>query len=208
MSGALGYPTMSDNRSFISDHARFHSGNAFLYAHEYDDQRKTPVSRYDAQYRTIPTSSNRQLDSPLASIYHDPGRVHNGGAYGSSPDVNTSVPFSQGVPQPSYRDRYPQMTSSSYYSSSSTSFPYTYPQPPRIPDTPSIASHSSSSHSPSSTPTQQLSSPIDEKPVLAHTAHRAVSKRREKPRIALAPDQPLTTQGKPRARVYLACVQW
>ncbi|KAK7048512.1 Zn(2)-C6 fungal-type domain-containing protein [Favolaschia claudopus] len=31
--------------------------------------------------------------------------------------------------------------------------------------------------------------------------------RREKPRIELAPDQPPTTQGKPRARVYVACVQ-
>jgi hypothetical protein len=32
--------------------------------------------------------------------------------------------------------------------------------------------------------------------------------RREKPRIELAPDQPPTTQGKPRARVYVACIQW
>ncbi|KXN93397.1 Glucose transport transcription regulator RGT1 [Leucoagaricus sp. SymC.cos] len=32
-------------------------------------------------------------------------------------------------------------------------------------------------------------------------------KRREKPRIELAPDQPPTTQGKPRARVYVACIQ-
>jgi hypothetical protein len=32
--------------------------------------------------------------------------------------------------------------------------------------------------------------------------------RREKPRIQLAPDQPPTTQGKPRSRVYVACVQW
>ncbi|KAE9405655.1 hypothetical protein BT96DRAFT_915878 [Gymnopus androsaceus JB14] len=31
--------------------------------------------------------------------------------------------------------------------------------------------------------------------------------RREKPKIALAPDQPPTTQGKPRARVYVACLQ-
>ncbi|KAI0335882.1 hypothetical protein GY45DRAFT_1239777 [Cubamyces sp. BRFM 1775] len=31
--------------------------------------------------------------------------------------------------------------------------------------------------------------------------------RREKPRLELAPDQPLTTQGKPRTRVYVACVQ-
>jgi hypothetical protein len=32
--------------------------------------------------------------------------------------------------------------------------------------------------------------------------------RREKPRIELAPDQPPTTQGRPRARVYVACLQW
>lgn len=33
-------------------------------------------------------------------------------------------------------------------------------------------------------------------------------KPRNKPRIELAPDQPPTTQGKPRARVYVACLQW
>ncbi len=32
--------------------------------------------------------------------------------------------------------------------------------------------------------------------------------RRTKEKIALAPDQPPTTQGKPRARVYVACAQW
>ncbi|KAG9315829.1 hypothetical protein JVU11DRAFT_3478 [Chiua virens] len=37
---------------------------------------------------------------------------------------------------------------------------------------------------------------------------RPTKSRREKPHIELAPDQPLTTQGKPRARVYVACVQW
>ena len=31
---------------------------------------------------------------------------------------------------------------------------------------------------------------------------------RERVRIALAPDQPPTTQGKQRERVYVACVQW
>ncbi|KIY45620.1 hypothetical protein FISHEDRAFT_49059 [Fistulina hepatica ATCC 64428] len=31
--------------------------------------------------------------------------------------------------------------------------------------------------------------------------------RREKPRLMLAPDQPLTTQGRPRARVFVACRQ-
>lgn len=33
-------------------------------------------------------------------------------------------------------------------------------------------------------------------------------KSREKSRIELAPDQPPTTQGRPRARVYVACLQW
>ncbi|KAH0832015.1 hypothetical protein J3R83DRAFT_12920 [Lanmaoa asiatica] len=33
---------------------------------------------------------------------------------------------------------------------------------------------------------------------------RTKKSRREKPHIELAPDQPLTTQGKPRARVYVA----
>ena len=37
---------------------------------------------------------------------------------------------------------------------------------------------------------------------------RSLAKRREKPKIELSSDQPLTTQGKPRARVYIACVQW
>lgn len=39
-------------------------------------------------------------------------------------------------------------------------------------------------------------------------ASRTRKTRREKPRIQLAPDQPPTTQGKPRSRVYVACVQW
>lgn len=43
-------------------------------------------------------------------------------------------------------------------------------------------------------------------PFLEHSKPR--KPRREKPRIELAPDQPPTTQGKPRARVYVACLQW
>ena len=31
---------------------------------------------------------------------------------------------------------------------------------------------------------------------------------RDKPRIDLAPDQPPTTQGRRRARVFVACLQW
>jgi hypothetical protein len=32
--------------------------------------------------------------------------------------------------------------------------------------------------------------------------------RRDKPRIDLAPDQPPTSQGRQRARVFVACLQW
>ncbi|RPD77848.1 hypothetical protein L226DRAFT_504311 [Lentinus tigrinus ALCF2SS1-7] len=42
---------------------------------------------------------------------------------------------------------------------------------------------------------------------LAPTGTSTGRSRREKPRLELAPDQPLTTQGKPRTRVYVACVQ-
>ncbi|KAF7768132.1 transcriptional regulator family: Fungal Specific TF [Agaricus bisporus var. burnettii] len=48
--------------------------------------------------------------------------------------------------------------------------------------------------------------PINEHPSLNRPTLKS-KKRREKPRIELAPDQPPTTQGKPRARVYVACVQ-
>ncbi|KAJ3777956.1 hypothetical protein FB446DRAFT_715701 [Lentinula raphanica] len=48
-------------------------------------------------------------------------------------------------------------------------------------------------------------------PTVDHTSATVQSPkrkpRRERPRIALAPDQPPTTQGKPRARVYVACIQ-
>jgi hypothetical protein len=31
---------------------------------------------------------------------------------------------------------------------------------------------------------------------------------KDRPRIDLAPDQPPTTEGRPRARVFVACLQW
>lgn len=44
---------------------------------------------------------------------------------------------------------------------------------------------------------------------VVHPASNQTRKpRRDKPRIGLAPDQPPTTQGRPRARVFVACVQW
>ncbi len=42
-------------------------------------------------------------------------------------------------------------------------------------------------------------------PAASHQTRRL---RRDKPRIDLASDQPPTTQGRPRARVFVACLQW
>jgi hypothetical protein len=39
-------------------------------------------------------------------------------------------------------------------------------------------------------------------------SHQARKLRKDKLRIELSPDQPTTTQGRPRARVFVACLQW
>lgn len=80
----------------------------------------------------------------------------------------------------------------------------------RIPRQPPAPSPSSSSQSPPAIPdplppaTQTFQS-IE---ALSPTSSLSTARRKEKPRLALAPDQPLTSQGKARTRVYVACVQW
>lgn len=58
----------------------------------------------------------------------------------------------------------------------------------------------------------ELSSPYgeDQSPTSPNGTgeHRSRKNRRDKPRIKLAPDQPMTSHGKQRSRVYVACVQW
>jgi len=68
--------------------------------------------------------------------------------------------------------------------------------------TPQSSTHSLSEHTQTQTPRQ---TPAEDEP--SATSQQKKS-RRAKPHIDLAPDQPLTTQGKPRARVYVACIQW
>ena len=68
----------------------------------------------------------------------------------------------------------------------------------------------------SAEPSAAVSSPSPSASVVGNSAKPVTTERRpsygksrrEKPRLELAPDQPLTTQGKPRSRVYVACVQW
>ncbi|KAI6039316.1 hypothetical protein EDC04DRAFT_2686115 [Pisolithus marmoratus] len=77
----------------------------------------------------------------------------------------------------------------------------TRPRP--IADPPLVPSPSHPTQSSQSPPQTQESSPTAGE----ESSTKLKKSRRMKPRIELAPDQPLTTQGKPRARVFVACVQ-
>lgn len=70
-------------------------------------------------------------------------------------------------------------------------------------ETPPVLYSSHPSQSSQSPPLAQERSPTTGE----ESSNKPKKLRRMKPRIDLAPDQPLTTQGKPRARVYVACVQ-
>jgi hypothetical protein len=58
---------------------------------------------------------------------------------------------------------------------------------------------------PSSSPSFLLSDMLD---VVHPVSDQTRKLRRDKPQINLAPDQPPTTQGRRRARVFVACLQW
>ncbi|TFK70410.1 hypothetical protein BDN72DRAFT_545173 [Pluteus cervinus] len=51
------------------------------------------------------------------------------------------------------------------------------------------------------------SAPTDQGEISTSQSKSVLKSRRERPFITLAEDQPLTTQGKPRARVFVACLQ-
>ncbi|CAK5284071.1 unnamed protein product [Mycena citricolor] len=63
------------------------------------------------------------------------------------------------------------------------------------------------SSQPASASSVDLSGDSDPWSPLRESASRQRKSRREKPHIELAPDQPPTTQGKSRLRVYVACLQ-
>ncbi|KZT12056.1 uncharacterized protein LAESUDRAFT_641362 [Laetiporus sulphureus 93-53] len=74
--------------------------------------------------------------------------------------------------------------------------PHLQPSDPALPSHPHF-----DTSSPPDTNESDRSSPPPNAP------ERQSKSRREKPRLELAPDQPLTTQGRPRTRVFVACVQ-
>jgi hypothetical protein len=134
-----------------------------------------------------------------------------GGTLGGPSDHSRPAHVSQAYHSSlSYRDHPPSHThlhpgsssSAAMYSSSDDSRLGPYPSRHYNPAH-SDASHSSMSRSP---PAEHDALPVTREG--EQPPHKPPTKRREKPRIELAPDQPLTTQGKPRARVFVACVQW
>jgi len=79
-----------------------------------------------------------------------------------------------------------------------------YPDSPSTTTSPSsLVASNDGQDTPSSPPR------LPDSPDLLHSSYNPPRKqRKEKQRIDLAPDQPPTTQGRPRARVFVACVQW
>lgn len=80
-----------------------------------------------------------------------------------------------------------------------------YPDTSTTPSPSSLgAPTSTESSGPTSSPTFLLPDLLDVDPAPNQTR----KSRKDKPRIDLAPDQPPTTHGRPRARVFVACFQW
>lgn len=141
--------------------------------------------------------------------YHSDGSASNVASSSSPsptyPHPRQHHPLTQMLPSMLYTTSHPDDTPSgpAFSRSFATSAAYGYAH-----------SHSSSSLSPQSVTTHKLpSTPAtsnDDRPIPAPSQQlaRPPAKRREKPKIELSADQPLTTQGKPRARVYVACLQW
>lgn len=206
MSGALP-PSAADNRSLISEPA---TANARAYAHSHPRDAE-PGGRAGASYAAQP-ADNRQTVSPTDLSYFAHGQAHLslGGTGGRPPDQERTTHVSQAYHHNSMptREHYSQLQSAavSMYSSSDDSALSGYPTKAyahAVSDVRSVGSHSSMSRSP---PTRQDLLPLEGD--AQASLPKLALKRREKPHIELAPDQPLTTQGKQRARVYVACVQW
>ncbi|KAL4250671.1 hypothetical protein ABKN59_005386 [Abortiporus biennis] len=187
MSTNLPFP-VSDNRSYVAETARFQD-QAF-----YDDQSDATHYRGPAlklpDYRQYAVPSNRpqvisQPGSPYTALY-DPTRLHVPAAYGGGPMHN---------------DHYVHIPQQTMLHGPENAIYASIPRSNQV-----IASHATPSPTTSHSP-PNISHPLPVGNDPSPSPPRYVNRRREKPRIELAPDQPLTTQGKPRTRVYVACVQ-
>lgn len=142
---------------------------------------------------------NPNFASPAPSSY---GPSH---TYASEMDLSNRSQYGSNSGMLNYVTRDPRLASEtdSYYRSNMMSRP-----PVAAVDFVSQLSSALIHDPPAPSNTESRSSRSPEQPDEdADDTADARRTRREKPRIELAPDQPLTTQGKPRARVYVACLQ-
>lgn len=154
-----------------------------------------PYPHLDSSHSKIPYSSSRQFSgefSPLTPAYQEPHSQFPFDSHINHESENVLAYSTQ-----NYTTEH-ELAPISSISRRRDSHPLGISVPAITPK-PSAYTPSTASPSDSWPPTVKEDNPID--PPKRKT-------RREKPKIALAPDQPPTTQGKPRARVYVACLQW
>lgn len=208
----------SDDRSLISATTTLQPAAYDYRAHQHEHEpadaqhnaAPATTSHQHTAYAALPADDIRHAVSPtdMSYIAHGPARSSLGGTVGGAPDQARATHVSQEYhhdPMP-FRDLFPQLHPVTMYSSSEDSALSAYPSRPydaALSDVRSAASHSSMSRSP---PPHQHALPAGSGSQTP--TPKLPPKRREKPHIELSPDQPLTTQGKQRARVYVACVQW
>lgn len=153
-------------------------------------------SPLDTSQEKMPYSSSRQY--PAASELSKTNSTY-------TPQYSYDSPLSQGY------SNSPAYSAENY---STQEFPVVMPSLSRRRDSQALdisvplPKSRPSSHTPTTTSTSDSWSPVVNETSAQPVDPPKKKTRREKPKIALAPDQPPTTQGKPRARVYVACLQW
>ena len=168
--------------------------------HQQDFHHDRHSAHSQASYRNHPHPPEHPSPSVTPNIPSNPSPGPS-----TYPQPRQHHPHQQLAPSMMYTPHPPEPSSSAFHRSFAPSGPQPYTN-----------SHSSPSLSPqleviASSAPPSTSDPVktEDHPAPGVTASSSRStKRREKPKIELAPDQPLTTQGKPRARVYVACIQW
>lgn len=204
LSGAYGGPTHTDENT--ADAFRMPLVSSTPSPHSLHDYQHQPEQPHQDTHNSYSHASYH--DQHARRDYHSGGAtstIASSSNSGSYTHPRQHHPHTQMLPSMLYATVHPDDTpsSSAFARPFGATASHTYAH-----------SHSSSSLSPHSGSTQNLpstsvtSNDDRQNPAPPQPSARAHAKRREKPKIELAPDQPLTTQGKPRARVYVACVQW
>ncbi|TFK27969.1 hypothetical protein FA15DRAFT_103884 [Coprinopsis marcescibilis] len=186
-------PSSSVPRPYHCDNSRHSPYNEDNFA---DDSRKTYGSRESFSPSTVYNQSCDRRYTSLPEL-HMPSPTPYRGYYCERISALTSSSVPQIKPELSpVLDHY-NFPSHSNLTAEKNTFAIPSERSPTDPDywVPNPAATHPLPRSATRTPVSPISLPKPKKT------------RPQKPRIELAPDQPPTTQGRPRARVYVACVQ-